>query len=117
LDPDPGAHAGRPQVLSKEDIDHLVATTKRDWGSRHMTLIELQLEAGLGRVSKSTVYKALKSRGIKAYVDEKKFILNEDNKKRRVVSEELPVVHTQDTGTPYWTWTYTCQTNSEASTM
>lgn len=71
-----------------------------------MTLTEIQCEAGLGHVSKSTVFKALKSQGIKAYVEEKKFILNEDNKKRRLVSEEL--VHTRNTGTPYWTWTLAC---------
>ena len=59
---------------------------ERDWGTRHMTLAEIQREAGLGHVSYSTVFRALHSRGIKAYVEECKFILNEHNKKRRMVS-------------------------------
>ena len=83
---DPDARSGRPQVLSEAEKDHLVATAKRDWGTWHMTLAEIQQEAGLGHVSYSTVFRTLHSRGIKAYVEECKFILNEDNKKRRMVS-------------------------------
>lgn len=86
LDPDPAAHAGRSAALSKEEIDHLIATTKKDWGTRHMTLTELQRESGLHHVCRSTIFNALQARNIGAYVEEKKFILNEDNKKRRMVS-------------------------------
>ena len=51
-----------------------------------MSLIEIQREAGLGHVHYATIIRALHSQGIKAYVEECKFILNEDNKKRRMVS-------------------------------
>jgi hypothetical protein len=51
-----------------------------------MSLTEIQLEAGLGHVSRGTIFDTLRTRGIKAYVEECKFILDEDNKKRRVVS-------------------------------
>ena len=82
----PDARSGRSQALSEAERDHLIVTTKRDWGTRHMTLTEIQKEAGLGHVDYATVLRALHSRGIKAYVEECKFILNEDNKKRRMVS-------------------------------
>ena len=82
----PDARSGRSQALSEAEKDHLIATAKRDWGTRHMTLTEIQKEAGLGHVDYATVLRALHSRGIKAYVEECKFILNEDNKKRCMVS-------------------------------
>ena len=82
----PDARSGQPQALSEAEKDHLVATTKRDWGARHMVLAEIQREAGLGCADHPTVIRALHPRGIKAYVEECKFILNGDNKKRRMVS-------------------------------
>jgi len=83
---DSDARSGRPQALSEAEKDHLVATVKRNWGIRHMSLTEVQLEAGLGHVSRGTIFDTLRTRGIKAYVEECRFILDEDNKKRRVVS-------------------------------
>ena len=81
----PDVHSGRSQALSEAENDHLI-TAKRDWGTPHMTLTEIQKEAGLGHVDYATVLRALHSQGIKAYVKECNFILNEDNKKRRLVS-------------------------------
>jgi len=82
---DSDARSGRPQVLSEVEKDHLVATVRHSWGTRHMSLTELQLEAGLGHVSRGTIFNTLHSRGITAYVEECKFILDEENKQRRVV--------------------------------
>jgi hypothetical protein len=50
-----------------------------------MSLTELQLEAGLGHVSHGTIFNSLHSWEIKAYVEECKFILDEENKQQRVV--------------------------------
>jgi len=83
---DSDARSGRPQALSEAEKDHLVATVKRNWGTRHMSLTEIQLEAVLGHVSRGAIFDTLRTRGIKAYVEECKFILDEDNKRRRVVS-------------------------------
>lgn len=83
--------SGRPQVLSEMEKDHLVAVAKRDWSTRHMTREDVQLEASLGHVGRSTVLRTLHSRGIKAYVEECKFILDENNKERRVVSLSIPL--------------------------
>lgn len=79
------ARSGRPQALSEVEKNHLVAIAKRDWGTQHITWEELQLEANLGHVGRTTILKALHSSKVKAYVEECKFILDEDNKKRRVV--------------------------------
>jgi len=51
-----------------------------------MSLTGIQLEAGLGHVSRGTIFDTVHTRGSKAYVEKCKFILDEDNKKRRVVS-------------------------------
>jgi len=83
---DSDARSGWPQALSEAEKDHLVATVKRNWGTRHMSLTEIQLEAGLGHVSRGPIFDTLRTRGIKGYVEECKFILDEDNKKRRVIS-------------------------------
>lgn len=82
----PNKRTGRKKKLSTAELDNLVATAKRDWGTRHMTLRDLQLEAGLGHVSRSLVHTTLLSKGIHSYIEEKKFILSEENKKRRMVS-------------------------------
>ena len=82
---DADARSGRPQLLSATEKEYLVSVAKRNWGTRHMTLTELQLEAGLGHVSRGTIFQTLQSQGIKAYVEECKFILDEENKQRRMV--------------------------------
>ena len=69
------ARSGRPQVLSEMEKDYLVAVAKRDWGMRHMTREEVQLEANLGHIGCSTILRTLYSRGVKAYVEEFKLYL------------------------------------------
>jgi hypothetical protein len=86
---DADARSGRPQVLSKAEKDRLITTVRQSWATRHMSLVELQLETGLGHVSKATILQVLNSQGIKAYIEECKFILDEDNKKKRMVSVKL----------------------------
>ena len=81
---DPAARSGRPNILTSEDIDHLVAV-KRDFTTRRMSLVDLRREAGLSHVSDSTIWKALSFRGIKAYREQFKFILKEDNKRVRLI--------------------------------
>ena len=44
---DSDARGGRTQALSEAEKDHLISTAKRDWGTRHMTLTEIQREAAL----------------------------------------------------------------------
>lgn len=63
----------------------MIRTVKRDWGTRHMSLTEIQCEARLGHVSKSTVLRALHERGLKAYREEFKFILTPENKLPRLL--------------------------------
>ena len=81
---------------------HVVVNPRHYRRQRKITLLLQQKEIGApdiwrwqrfrGRwgwgncVDHPTVIRALHSRGIKAYVEECKFILNEDNKKRRMVS-------------------------------
>jgi hypothetical protein len=83
------ARSGRPQVLTKAEKDQLITTVPQSWATRHMSLVELQLETGLGHVSKATILQVLNSQGIKAYIEECKFILDEDNKKNQMVSAML----------------------------
>ena len=86
---DADARSGRPQVLSKAEKDWLITTVRQSWATRHMSLVALQLETGLGHVSKATILQLLNSQGIKAYIEECKIILGEDNKKKRMVSVML----------------------------
>lgn len=79
------ARSGLQQSLSATEKEYLVSVIKRNWGTRHMTLTELQLEAGLGHVSRGTIFQNLPSRGIKAYVEECKLILGEEGGQRRIV--------------------------------
>lgn len=44
-----------------------------------MALVDLQREAGLGHVCRTTVYSVLREAGIKAFVEEFKFILDDEN--------------------------------------
>ena len=77
--------SGRPQALSEAEKDHLVATVKRDFRTRRMVLVDLRREAGLSHVCNTTVWNALRERGIKAYREQFKFILTTHNKKIRLV--------------------------------
>ena len=72
--------SGRPKALTDAEIDHLVLTVKSTFRTRQMWLVDIRREAGLGHVSDSTVWKALRSRGIKAYREMFKFILKSENK-------------------------------------
>jgi hypothetical protein len=65
---------------------YVVATVKRNWGTWHMSLTEIQLKVGLDHVSSGTVFDTLCTREIKADVEKCKFVFNEYNKKQRVVS-------------------------------
>ena len=77
--------SGRPQALSEAEKDHLVATVKRDFRTRRMFLVDLRREAGLSHVCNTTVWSALRERGIRAYREQFKFILTTENKKIRLV--------------------------------
>ena len=72
--------SGRPKALTNAEIDHLVLTVKSNFRTRRMCLVNIRREARLGHVSDSTVWKALRSRGIKAYREMFKFILKSENK-------------------------------------
>ena len=76
----PDKPTGRPQALTEDEKDHLVATVKRDFETRRMTLVELQCEAGLGHDFLQTILRDLNERGLKCYREEFEFILNADNK-------------------------------------
>jgi len=80
----PDKQTGRPEALTEDEKDHLVATVKRDFETRRMTPVELQCEAGLGHVCLQTILSALNERGLKCYREQYKFILNTDNKARRL---------------------------------
>jgi hypothetical protein len=80
----PDKPPGQRPKLSQADKDRLISVVKRNWETRHMSLVELQLEAGLSHVSPSTVLKALNERGIKSYREEWKFILKPEDKVNRL---------------------------------
>jgi hypothetical protein len=75
--------------MSSEDKKRLVEVVRHDWSTRHMTLIEIQNEAGLGHVSKATIIWTLHEKGLKAYVEEQKFILSSENKPVRLVCSSI----------------------------
>lgn len=81
----PDSRSGRPQVLSEEEKDRLVAVVKRDFKTRRMKVVDLRQEAGLSHVSDFPILKALHERGLKAYREEFKFILTTENKAVRLV--------------------------------
>ena len=72
--------SGRPKALTDTEIDYLVLTVKCDFRTRRMCLVDIRRESGLSHVSNSTIWKALPSRGIKAYKEKFKFILKSENK-------------------------------------
>ena len=82
-------YSGRPTVLSEGDKDKLVKLVKKDFVTRRMTLCDIRREAGLSHVSETTVFQALQQRGIGAYPEVFKFILNKENQKKRLVCNQL----------------------------
>ena len=86
---DSDARSGRPPSLSEGDKDKLVKLVKKDFITRRMTLCDFRREAGLSHVSDTTVYRALKERGIGPYPEVFKFILSTENKEKRLVSNSL----------------------------
>ena len=86
---DSDARSGRPTVLSEGDKDKLVKLVKKDFVTRRMTLCDIRREAGWSHVSDTTVFRALQQRGIGAYPEVFKFILNKENQKKRLVCNPL----------------------------
>jgi transposase len=82
---DADKRSGRPKILTEAEKDRLVATVNRDFKTRRMRLVDIRREAGLSHVSDSTVFKALRERGLKACREEFKFILNAETKQIRLV--------------------------------
>lgn len=83
---DPNSRSGRPQALSTVEKDSLVTLVRRDFTTRRMTLVDLQREAGLSHVCITTIFNALGERGLGAYREQFKFILNPISKLKRLVS-------------------------------
>jgi len=82
---DPKTRAGRPPILTAADKDQLVKTVKTGFKTRRMKLIDIRQEAGLGHVSDASAFRALIERGIHAYREEFKPILDSENKAKRLV--------------------------------
>ena len=76
---------GRPQVLTDAQKDHLKDIVKSNWKTRRMNIAELRAEAGLGYASISTIQRALHEKGFGSYREQWKFILNAENRKRRMM--------------------------------
>jgi len=72
---------GRPPVLTVEDLDRLVATVKKNWDTRHMTLDKLRREADSEHASEASCLLGVHSRGITAHQEAYKFFLTDENKK------------------------------------
>lgn len=70
---------GRPQKLTNEEKALLVQLVRESWETRRMSLVDIQCRARLGHAGLSTLHRALTDAGIKAYIEEFKFILSEDN--------------------------------------
>ena len=87
LDSDP--RSGHPPSLSEADKDKLVKLVKKDFVTPRMTLCDICREAGISHVSETTVFRALQERGIGAYPEVFKFILNKENQKQLLVSHQL----------------------------
>lgn len=86
LNPDqlkPKPRPGRPRVLTEDDKNHLIQTAKHDRKTRRMPLKELQLAANLSHVSKQTCLNALHERGLKAYKENLKPVLEEYHRQCR----------------------------------
>ena len=76
---------GRPQWLSPAEKARLIEFVRESWDTRRMSIVDIQCRAGLGHASRTTIHKALAEAGIKAYIEEFKFILDEDNMLARYV--------------------------------
>lgn len=83
---DANPRSGRPSLLNNEDKDRLIEFVKKSFETRRMTIRDIRREAGFAHVSDTTIYRALLDRGIRAYHEEFKIILKEENKKKRLVS-------------------------------
>lgn len=79
------SRSGRPAVLSEVEKKKLVDVARGDFKTRRMRLVDLQREAGLGQICRTTALKALHENGIKAYQEDFKFILTGENKEIRQV--------------------------------
>jgi len=79
----PGKTTGRPRALTEEK-DRLVATAKRDFETRKMSLVDLQCEAGLGHVCPQTILTARNERGLKCNRKQYKFILKPERRAQRL---------------------------------
>ena len=82
----PMPRSGRPQVLSEEDKERLVSFVKQSFHTRRMALRDIRREAGFSHVCDTSIFNALSAWGIHAYKELFKFILSEDNIKKRLVS-------------------------------
>lgn len=82
----PTIRSGRPKVFSEREKDKLVAFVKQGFETRRMSLRDIRREAGFLYVCDGTIFNALKSREVHAYRELFKFILSEENKKKRLVS-------------------------------
>lgn len=76
---DADKRTGRPQSLLPEEKARLVQLVRENWTTRRLSLVDIQCQAQLGHVGLSTIHRALTEAGIKAYVEEFKFILSQDN--------------------------------------
>jgi len=64
----------RPQALTEEEKDRLVATVKQEFETQRMSLVDLQCGAGLVHVCSQTVLTALNERSLNCYRELYKFI-------------------------------------------
>ena len=77
---DTNPRSGRPVVLTIGQKKILADKEREDFRSRRMRVVDLQQEAGVGHVCRTTAAKALREKGIKAYREDFKFILSTENK-------------------------------------
>ena len=82
---DADKRTGRPNRLSPAEKARLVNLVRQSWTTRRMSLVDMQCHASLGHASLATLYRALAEAGIKAYIEEFKFILDAENMLVRMV--------------------------------
>jgi len=82
----PNTRSGRPHALSPAEKASLITLVRRDFTTRRMKLVDIQQEAGLSHVCPATIFNALVERGLGAYREQFKFILNPASKLQRLVS-------------------------------
>ena len=76
---DANKRSGRRQRLTAGEKARLILIVRESFDTRRMSLVNIQCRARLGHVALSTIHLALADAGIKAYVEEFKFILDEEN--------------------------------------